>query len=243
MTKPPSSDERSAKAATPGQRVAAGVLADIEAGRLKQGDQLPSEPELQAVYGIGRAAVRSGLERLREQNKIVTVHGSGSFVVGHGPPEPPISNSGRLVKDIRDGIASGRLKPGDQLPKEPELMDTYRLSSPAIRAALRQLREEGLIHSRGRFGRFIGPEGTTVRREPTKGETIAETVASRIRAGHYHPDEGLPGETLLAQEFGVTRKVVRAGLALLRDQGWAYTIPHKGTFANKADKWPMSADH
>ncbi|MEV6157898.1 GntR family transcriptional regulator [Nonomuraea sp. NPDC052129] len=235
-------DERTAHNITPGQRVATSVLADIKSGRFKHGDQLPSEPDLQATYGVGRAAVRSGLERLREQGKIVTVHGSGSFVVGPGRQEPPISASGRLVKDIRDGIASGRLKPGDQLPKEPELMDTYRLSSPAIRAALRELREEGLIHSRGRFGRFVGPEGTPVRREPTKGETIAETVAARIRAGDYRPDGCLPGETMLAQEFGVTRKVVRAGLALLRDQGWAYTVPHKGTFANKSDKWPKLAD-
>ena len=221
---------------TPGERIAAGVLADIEAGQLKHGDQLPAEPELQATYGVGRAAVRSGLERLRQRGLIVTVHGSGSFVAEPGQQQPPMSLTDRMLQDIRDGIAKGRLKKGDQLPKEPELMAAYNLSSPAIRAALRELREEGLIHSRGRLGRFVGPEGIPVRREPTKGETISEEITSRIRAGHYQPGESLPGETALAEEFGVTRKVVRAALALLRNQGWAHTIPSKGTFARNPDK-------
>lgn len=216
---------------TPGQRVAAGVLADIEAGLLKPGDRIPSEAALQAAYGVGRAAVRSGLERLREQGKIATVQGSGSFV--SGAEQPPMSASARLVQDIRDGIASGRLKPGDQLPKEPKLMAAYGLSSPAVRVALRELREEGLIHSRGRHGRFVGPEGMPVRREPTKGEEIAEEIASRISKGRYRPGECLPGEVSLSGEFGVTRKVVRAALALLRERELVETVAPKGTFVRK----------
>ncbi|TDD11322.1 GntR family transcriptional regulator [Nonomuraea diastatica] len=215
---------------TPGERVAAGVLADIEAGRLKHGDQLPAEPELQAEYGVGRAAVRSGLDRLRQQGLIVTVHGSGSFVARPGQQQPPMSSTARMLKDIRDGIAEGRLKEGDQLPKEPELMATYNLSSPAIRAALRELREEGLIHSRGRLGRFVGPQGIPVRREPTKGQTIAEEITSQIRAGRYLPGESLPGESSLAEKFGVARKVVRAALALLRERDLVETVAPKGTF-------------
>ncbi|WP_378786499.1 GntR family transcriptional regulator [Nonomuraea fastidiosa] len=216
---------------TPSQRVAAGVLADIEAGHLKPGDRLPSEPALQAAFGVGRAAVRAGIERLREQGKVVTVQGSGSYV--SGPTRQSLSLSARLVQDIRDGITSGRLKPGDQLPKEPELMETYGLSSPAVRVALRQLREEGLIHSRGRHGRFVGPEGTPVRREPTKGEQIAEEIASRISVGHYEPGECLPGEVALSSEFCVTRKVVRAALALLRERGLVETVAPKGTFVRQ----------
>ncbi|MEU6778615.1 GntR family transcriptional regulator [Nonomuraea angiospora] len=221
-----------AHAMTPGERVAAGVLADIEAGRFKHGDQLPPELEMQAAYGVGRAAVRSGLERLRRQGLIVTVQGSGSFVARPGKQQPPMSLTGRMLQDIRDGIASGRLKPGDQLPKEPELMATYKLSSPAIRASLRELREEGLIHSRGQFGRFVGPEGTQVRRPPTKGEALAEEIASQIQSGRYQPGEKLPGETGLAEEFGSNRKVVRAALALLRERGLVTTQAPKGTFVN-----------
>ncbi|MEV1167407.1 GntR family transcriptional regulator [Nonomuraea sp. NPDC049784] len=225
-------DDSEAPAMTPGERVAAEVLADIEAGRLKHGDQLPSELEMQAAYGVGRAAVRSGMDRLRRQGLIVTVQGSGSFVARPGQEQPPMSLTGRMLQDIRVGIASGRLKPGDQLPKEPELMATYGLSSPAIRAALRELREEGLIHSRGRFGRFVGPEGTEVRRAPTKGEALAEEIASRIGSGRYRPGEKLPGEMGLVEEFGSNRKVVRAALALLRERGLVTTEAPKGTFVS-----------
>src|SRR5690606_14574054 len=92
---------------TPGQRVAAGVLADIEAGLLKPGDRIPSEATHQAAYGVGRAGVRAGLERVREQGKIAIGQGSGSSVSGAG--QRPMSASARLVHDSRGGIALGRL--------------------------------------------------------------------------------------------------------------------------------------
>ncbi|SDL75065.1 regulatory protein, gntR family [Nonomuraea maritima] len=221
---------------TPGERVATGVLADIEAGRLRPGDQLPSEPYLQAAYGVGRAAVRSGLERLRRKGLIVTVQGSGSFVTDPKGCTPPMSATGRMLHDIREGIAKGTLKAGDQLPKEPELMATYKLSSPAIRAALRELRQEGLIHSRGRHGRFVGPEGTQVRREATKGEKLAEAIAAQIRDGRYMPGDCLPGEVALAEQFQMSRKVVRAAIALLQEQGLVVTVAAKGTFVKEREE-------
>ncbi|MGW0198046.1 GntR family transcriptional regulator [Nonomuraea sp. NPDC003201] len=51
----------------------------------------------------------------------------------------PVPPSRRLVEDLRVAITSGRPKPGDPLPSEQELMDTY---------GLRKLRQEGLIQHR-----------------------------------------------------------------------------------------------
>lgn len=226
------SPDESKRKLTRSERVAVGVLADIEAGRYKPGDRLPSMDSLAEAYGVGRSAVSVGLKVLREQGKVVSAT-SGIFV--SGAEQPPMSASARLVKDIRDGIALGRLKPGDQLPREAELMKIYNLSSAAIRVALRQLRVEELIHSHGRYGRFVGPPGTMMRRQKTKSDTVAEEIASRIRQGDYRPGQYLPGEHALAQELGVSRKVVRSALASLRDLGLVATVVPKGTVVLEKD--------
>jgi DNA-binding GntR family transcriptional regulator len=61
-------------------QVAADILGDIDAGRLAPDTRLPSEVELSEQYGVARVTVRRALEDLREQGKIVTVHGRGTFV-------------------------------------------------------------------------------------------------------------------------------------------------------------------
>ncbi|MEV6039424.1 winged helix-turn-helix domain-containing protein [Nonomuraea sp. NPDC052116] len=73
------------------------------------------------------------------------VHAKGTYVTG-GMTSAPVPPSRRLVEELRDAITSGRLKPGDPLPSEQELMDMY--GPAAITIALRKLRQEGLIHHR-----------------------------------------------------------------------------------------------
>jgi DNA-binding GntR family transcriptional regulator len=59
-----------------------------------------------------------------------------------------------IASDIRRLIISGALKPGDQLASVREMKRQYQVSDGTIQAALRVLREEGLIesfHGRGSF--------------------------------------------------------------------------------------------
>lgn len=224
-------------AAAPGRRVATTILNAIQAGRWKPGAQLPTEPEMQSEHGVGRAAVRSALRQLREQGLVTTVPGVGTFVADRdAKATPPMPAYQRIVTDIREGIRAGRLKPGDQLPRESELMDTYGVSSALIRSSLRTLREEGLIYSRGREGRFVGPESAPRQRPPTLTETVAAAVAKRIQAGEFGPDEMLPSESEMERQYEVSKLTVRAAVALLREQGWAYTVPQRGTYVAPRDE-------
>ena len=65
-------------------QVAADIERDIDAGRLAPDTRLPSEMELSAQYGVARVSVRRAMELLRERQKVVTVHGRGTFVA----PQP-----------------------------------------------------------------------------------------------------------------------------------------------------------
>ena len=75
---------------TPGQR---GRLSDqlygqifeqITSGRLKVGEQLPSENEISERFGVSRPVVREALQRLRADGLITSHQGLGTFV-SHQP--------------------------------------------------------------------------------------------------------------------------------------------------------------
>ena len=63
-----------------GQAVQERLLSDIRAGNYPVGTLLPSERELMARLGVGRPAVREGLQALERMGLIAIVHGEGARV-------------------------------------------------------------------------------------------------------------------------------------------------------------------
>jgi GntR family transcriptional regulator len=61
----------------------------------------------------------------------------------------------RVVKDITDKIADGRLNRGDKLAGEKDLAEEYSVSYTTIRRAMEVLRERGLVESVWGRGTFI----------------------------------------------------------------------------------------
>lgn len=62
----------------------------------------------------------------------------------------------RIADDLRERIATGILRPGDDVPTEAELAERWSTSRGPIRNALAALRAEGLIEtSRGRPARVV----------------------------------------------------------------------------------------
>ena len=59
------------------------------------------------------------------------------------------------VRQIRDLITSGKLKPGAQLPPERELVDQLAVSRSSVREALRLLEGMGLLEVRPGLGTFV----------------------------------------------------------------------------------------
>jgi GntR family transcriptional regulator len=56
------------------------LSAQIRNGELTPGDRIPSEPQLVAMYGIGRPTVRQALDALVRQGLLCRRRGSGTFV-------------------------------------------------------------------------------------------------------------------------------------------------------------------
>jgi GntR family transcriptional repressor for pyruvate dehydrogenase complex len=70
--------------------------------------------------------------------------------VDRGPHLPTL-----VASSITREIAQGRLKPGDQLPTEQALAETFGVSRNVVREAIARLRVEGRVWSRQGRGAFV----------------------------------------------------------------------------------------
>ncbi|RWE02910.1 MAG: FadR family transcriptional regulator, partial [Mesorhizobium sp.] len=60
--------------------VASSISREIAQGRLKPGDQLPTEQALATTFGVSRNVVREAIARLRSEGRIWSQQGRGAFV-------------------------------------------------------------------------------------------------------------------------------------------------------------------
>ncbi len=60
-----------------------------------------------------------------------------------------------VAAGIADAIAEGRYKPGQKLPSERELTETYNVSRPTIREAMIALEIRGIVEARHNAGVFV----------------------------------------------------------------------------------------
>ncbi|WP_344857100.1 GntR family transcriptional regulator [Planomonospora alba] len=140
---------------------------------------------------------------------------------------------------IRDQIERGEIAPGQPMPSEADLEREYGVARTTARRATRELREQGFIYTIQGEGSFVGEPDTprTPRKTPLYQE-IASKVAERIRSGEFRPNRAIPSEKLLMAQYRVSKVTARNAVAFLRDQGWVFTVPHRGTYVNQPAKWP-----
>lgn len=71
------------------------------------------------------------------------------------PIEKNVKISQKIVEQIKGIILSGKLQPGDRLPKEQDLSEMLGVSRPTLREALTVLEAIGLIEVRPREGSIV----------------------------------------------------------------------------------------
>jgi DNA-binding FadR family transcriptional regulator len=72
-------------------------------------------------------------------------------------PQNRKSMHGRIVQELGTQIVGGRFAPGQRLPPEPMLCETYGVSRPVLREATRVLVAKGLVSSKPRVGSVVRP--------------------------------------------------------------------------------------
>lgn len=59
---------------------------------------------------------------------------------------------------------------------------------------------------------------------------LAAIIRARIESGELQPRRPIPSEKDLQQTYGVGRDTARAAIAYLREEGWVFTVPQRGTY-------------
>ncbi|MCO5995771.1 winged helix-turn-helix domain-containing protein [Actinoallomurus rhizosphaericola] len=68
-------------------------------------------------------------------------------------------------------------------------------------------------------------------------QEVAEVIRDRIARGDWQPRSQLPSQAKMAKEFGVSGSTVSDAIAHLRERGYVWTLPHKGSYARPAEDW------
>lgn len=121
--------------------------------------------------------------------------------------ESPIPLYYQLKQLIVEKLDSGEWKPGDLVPSEQELQDTYGLSRTTVRQALAELTFEG------RFTRHRG-QGTFV-----AARQIVHDPTQRISITALMRQQGIEPEwQFLSRDFGVPFQPVQEALGISADE-------------------------
>jgi GntR family transcriptional repressor for pyruvate dehydrogenase complex len=93
--------------------------------------------------------------------KLLPVTASSSSASARLKMRPVVrtSISDEIVDQIMGLIASGHLKPGQRLPSERELCESFQASRPALREAIRALCIVGVLHARVGDGTSVALDG------------------------------------------------------------------------------------
>lgn len=67
---------------------------------------------------------------------------------------------------------------------------------------------------------------------------LKREIMAWIETGRIRPDEQIPTEQNIAEQFGISRQTVRQTLGDLEQEGWLYRIQGKGTFVSQPKAKP-----
>lgn len=65
---------------------------------------------------------------------------------------------GKIVQNLGTDIVGGKMQPGERLPPDGKLGETYGVSRPVVREAIRVLAAKGLVVSKPRIGSVVRPK-------------------------------------------------------------------------------------
>jgi DNA-binding GntR family transcriptional regulator len=105
-----------------------------------------------------------------------------------GGPKP---KAVQVADALRDDIK--RMKPGDKLPSQRELIDRFGFASQTVQNGLAALRAEGLIVSAGNLGNFVsdGASPSSDMRDDIKEiRSQIQALTERVAALEEHYDPG-----------------------------------------------------
>jgi GntR family transcriptional regulator len=152
----------------------------------------------------------------------------------------------RLADELRQGILSGRYKPGDRLPSTLELMERTGVANLTVRGAYRVLIEEGLVESVNKRGFYVRQPNAVIWRMNAgaqgrrRGANLLDAwTADVAAAGRAHREEisvAIEDSSVLVMGAPVGERLgLREGSRVLVRRAIRYTGPADDAQPSDAD--------
>jgi DNA-binding transcriptional regulator YhcF (GntR family) len=121
------------------------------------------------------------------------------IVIELNAPEPVYQ---QIVRQIHDGVKSGRLQPGASLPTVRQLATDLELNRNTVARAYSLLEDQGVILTAGRKGTFVRQDAT---------HEVAKFKANHAQRSMRHVIENLRASGLSRQEISdIFKRALRA---------------------------------
>lgn len=101
------------------KQIADHLRAAIERGRLREGDQLPSEAQLIDYYGVARMTIRNAMRLLQDEGLVTAEHGKGSYVRSR-PPVRRLASDRFAQRHRKEGKAAFTVE-AEQIGATPDV--------------------------------------------------------------------------------------------------------------------------
>jgi len=125
-----------------------------------------------------------------------------------------------LVDDLSGRIRSQVLRPGDKLPTESAIMQTYGVSRTVVREALSKLQAAGLVETRHGIGTFVlaSRPGGIFRLDPADMTKSIEAIAVlELRISLETEAAGLASSRRTAEDLATMREALAAFAAAVAE--------------------------
>jgi GntR family transcriptional regulator len=182
----------------------------IEAGDFKPGDALPSEAELNRVFGVSRTTARASLDKLEQEGLIVRRSGKGSIVLAPRV-EQPLNVLAGFAEDMRRrGLApSYGTQSARMMPLSAEAAEALGLREGDHAFCVRRLLKADGVAIAASVA-WIPLSVFPNRKPPTRGELgsgslyswLEEKCGARITGGHEIIEAAIAGNGL-ADSLGI----------------------------------------
>lgn len=73
-------------------------------------------------------------------------------------------------------------------------------------------------------------------------DVIGKLLQERIESGEWKPRQQIPSQRRLAEELNASPGTIRRAVVKLRDRGYLWTLPHKGSYARPPEHWGNVAE-
>ncbi|GAA0417148.1 hypothetical protein Acor_21060 [Acrocarpospora corrugata] len=144
----------------------------------------------------------------------------------------------KQVADVMAGrIATGEFPAGERFASTAALRREFAISDATAGRALRELTDQGLIHTVPGRASFTGPASAGHLRPLY--QRIAADLAGQIYAGVIPVHHPIPVRDDLKARHGVCDHTIRQAVALLKSLGWVIAVPYRRPVAAPPKHWPV----